>query len=87
MLSLAEIDLQLATINAAISDLIAGKRVTRLEIGSGNFKRTYAFQEITLESLQAIRADLLEQRAQYSQETPVFRQYASIPLVVRKDIF
>lgn len=87
MLPLDEARKQLTTLNAAISDLIAGKRLTSLRIGSGNFQREYKYQEITLETLEAMRQDVLQIIYSYEGTKPVFRTNASIPLLVGKDLF
>lgn len=85
---LDEAKAQLKTVQVAISDLIAGKSVTQLRIGSGNFQREYKYwkPDTLLNTLLELRNDLNLIIASYSTATPTFRTNASIPLVSRKDI-
>lgn len=87
MLPLEEAQAQLTTVQVAISDLIAGKRLTSLRIGSGNFQREYKYQEISIDALYALRDELMQIIASYTQTLPTFRQHATIPLVVNKDLY
>jgi len=83
-MSLAEAQQQLATVNAAIQELLAGKRVTQLRIGSGSFQRMYVYQEINLETLYSLRQDLMEVIASYSDAAPKFGSNLNFPLKVSK---
>ncbi|MCK9622610.1 MAG: hypothetical protein M0R47_19000 [Methylobacter sp.] len=86
-MTLAEAEAQLLTVNTAISDIIAGKRVTQLRIGSGNFQREMKFSEITIEALKELRSELMEIINSYNNVAPVFRTNATIPLTVGKDLY
>ena len=85
---LTEATTQLATVNAAIQDLVAGKRITELRVGSGSFAQMYKYQEITMDNLRQIRSELLEVINIYNQQSgalPVFAKNMQIPMVVQKD--
>ena len=49
-----EAELQLSQVNAAIEQLLLGKRLSKLEIGSGTDKHVYEMTEISLEGLKAL---------------------------------
>lgn len=83
-MTLAEAQSQLATVDAAIDEMVRGKRRVRLEVGSGDFRRVYQNQEITLETLQALRAELLQIINGLTEVTSTFRANCSIPLIVTK---
>lgn len=85
---LAEAQAQLLTVNTAIQNLISGQRITELSVGSGAFKQMYKYQEITMDNLRQIRAELLEVINIYAQQNgslPVFAKNMQIPMVVQKD--
>jgi hypothetical protein len=84
-MTLSEAQLQLTTINAAIQDIISGKRITQLRIGSGDFQRLYHYSEITIESLTTLRSEIRNIINTLTPDVkPVFRTNATIPLVVHK---
>jgi len=83
----AEAEAELLIVNAAISDLIQGKRITQLQVRSANFQRLYGYQEITLEGLKAYRDELLGIINSLTDELPTFRKNTTIPLIVKKDRF
>lgn len=89
--SLADAQAQLLTVQAAIQSLIAGKRVTDLKIGSGQFIRQYTYQEITLDSLRDRQTELLADINYWSglvsNALPNFAGNKTIPMMVRKDYF
>jgi len=87
--TLVDVEAELVTVNAAIQQLMQGKRVTQLEVGSGNFRRRYNYQEISMDSLKALRDELIAERDSLSitPVAPTFRTNATIPMVVGKDIF
>ena len=87
-LSLAEAQSELLTINAASADLLANKRIIHFEIGSGNQRRVYKNWDSPslLADLQSYQKELLETISSYTTITPTFRNNATIPLVVRKDL-
>jgi hypothetical protein len=75
----------LAKVNIAIEDLLLGKRVTEYKIASADFNRFYRYEELSLDSLTAFRADLRSYISSIdSTAVPVFRSNTCIPLVVRK---
>ncbi len=88
-MTLAEAEAQLVTVNAAISQLISGKTVTELHVGSGAFQRFYKYQEISLESLIALRNELLATIAVLSPTppAPVFAVNMSFQNIIRKGSF
>lgn len=89
-LPLEEAQAQLTTVNAAIQQLIDGKRISELRVGSGQFARQYKYQEITMDSLRQLRAELLEViniYAKQSGQLPVFARNMQIPMVVGKDYY
>jgi hypothetical protein len=84
-LTLTEAQIQLSTVNAAIQDIISGKRVTELRVGSGEFQRMYRYEEVSLESLIDLRNELRNTINTLTPEVkPVFRTNATIPLVIHK---
>ena len=84
-LTLAEAQAELALVNIAIQDVIAGKRVTELKLGNAEFANWYKFTDTPLEDLRAYRQTLLDRIASLSPDAiPVFKANACIPLVVRK---
>lgn len=86
-ITLTEAQSQLASINAAIEQLVQGKRVTQLVVGSGSFRRQYTYQEISLEMLKELRDDLLKTIDVLEPATPNFKSNMTIPMLVGKDIF
>ena len=87
-MTLAEAQAQLLTVNAAIEQLINGKRVTELKVGSGAFQRAYRYQEITMDSLLALRDELLATIASLSPTAlPTFTTNMSFQHIVRKGSF
>jgi hypothetical protein len=87
-MTLAEAQAQLTTVQAALSSIIAGNRLNRLEVGSGAFKRVYQYQEITVDELKKLQQELLAIIDSLSPTTlPTFRANATIPLIVQKDIY
>lgn len=86
-ITLEEAELQLATVQAALQDFVSGKRLTRLEVGSGNFRRIYQYSEISYENLIAMRNELQGIVDMLTPAEPSFRTNCSIPLVVKKDRF
>lgn len=83
--TIAEVQKDLNTVNAALQEMIAGRRITEFRIGSGSLARLYKFQEITLETLQGIRAGLLQELALLdNSDNLVFRKNCNIPLVTTK---
>jgi len=86
-LPIEEARAQLLTVNVAISDLVAGKRIVELRVGSGNFQRLYRFGDVNLETLKALQSELLQVISTYDNSKPVFRTNATIPLIVGKDLY
>ena len=84
-ITLDEATAQLLTVNTAISDLISGKRLNELRIGSGATQRMYRYSEITLEAMYLERADLRSIIASLQPTLrPTFRTNTNIPLFVSK---
>jgi len=84
---LEELEVQLSTVQAAITALLQGKRLTSLRVGSGTFQRLYTYQELDLEHLIDLRDGLLEAIADRYPDEVRFRTHAHIPLLVSKGIF
>lgn len=83
--TILDVQTELTTVSAAIQDMIAGKRITELRVGSGDFARLYRYQEITLENLQAIRDALIQELADLNGEGILqFRNMSSVLLKVTK---
>lgn len=85
--TIAEVQAELTTVNAALQNLISGKRLTKLEIGNGEFKRSYQYQEITFDMLKGEQQDLLSELATLealSSNSIKFRNNSNIPLSVTK---
>jgi hypothetical protein len=83
--TIAEVQADLTTVNAALQNLIAGKRITQLRFGSGDFARQYQYQEITYDVLKAEQADLTQELAALQSEPQMqFRTMSNIPLTVSK---
>ena len=81
----SEVQDDLSTVSAALQDLIAGKRITHLRVGSGDFTRNYQFQEITYENLRALKGELLQELAAINSTPQLqFRTMSNIPLNVTK---
>jgi hypothetical protein len=82
----AEIKVALDTVNTAIAQLLSGKRVLELRVGSGNFFRQFRYGEVTLDALKEYRTELMQmlQTIDAANATPSFRTYATVPLVVKK---
>jgi hypothetical protein len=87
ILPLEEAKTQLITVNAAIQNLIEGKRISELKVGSGGFQRLLRYQEITIDSLREIQKELLVLIDSYEPTKPKFRTNAHIPMIVTKDIY
>ena len=86
-LPLAEAQAQLITVNAAIQNIISGKRIAELRIGSGDFQRTLRYQEVTFDELKILQQELIITIDSYAPATPVFRTNAHIAMVVKKELF
>lgn len=86
-LPLEEAKTQLITVNAALQNIISGKRISELRIGSGDFQRTLRYQEVTFDELKILQQELLITVDSYAPAIAVFRTNAHIPMVVGKDIF
>jgi hypothetical protein len=83
--TLADVQAELVTVNAAIQQIISGQRLTELRIGSGDFLRVYKNQEVSLDQLYAIKADLQVEEDSLSTNTGlIFRRDSNVPLVVTK---
>ena len=83
-MTLEEAQLELSKVNSAISLLVAGKQLNMLQLGSGAFTRRYGYKEISLEELKSYRNELMDIINSYNQSDPTFRDFATIPISVRK---
>ena len=68
---LAQVQADLAKVQAASMDLVLGKRVGRLTVGAGELHREYEYQELTIQFLQYMEGRLKERLAMLSK--PLFR--------------
>jgi len=84
-MTIQEVQVQLTQVNIAIQDLIMGKSISELKLGSGEFSRWYKFGDVTLDSLRAYRRELLNLLNTLTPDVkPIFRTNSCIPLVVNK---
>lgn len=95
VLSLADAETELASVNAAISALYtsiaSGGGVTRMTVGSREFSRTYEFAspEKLLQALQERAAYLRNYIATFSltdTDVPKFTAFSNIPMIFRKNL-
>ena len=84
--TIAEVQAELTTVNAALQELITGKRLTQLRIGSGEFARLYQYQEITFDTLKTEQQDLTMELAtlEAAGQALKFRATSYVPLTVNK---
>lgn len=80
----SEIQTAISTVNTAIAQLLSGKRVLELRVGTGNFFRQFRYGEVTLEALKEYRAELVQMSLAYTLAAPTYRTHGSIPLIVKK---
>jgi len=81
----ANVEAELATVNSAIGSVMSGEKINELVIGSGEFQRTYKFQQVNLDSLLILRTELTNELFAYLPDAePTFRAFGSIPLVMGK---
>jgi hypothetical protein len=85
-MTLEEVDIEIVRIQKAIGDFMSGKTITKLEIGTGHTRRTYEYNQITLESLLAYRNELFRMKSALSPIEPTFAKFSNFPLVVEKDL-
>lgn len=71
-----ELRAQLATLNSAITETLNGARLTKLVVGSGDFKREYNYAECSLEMLKRERTVVQQKLAAISTVEPVYRNTA-----------
>lgn len=81
-----EIQADLDIINAALQELVSGNRLTRLQLGSGEFSRVYEFQDLTYDNLKQEKTELQAEldTLTATNNTMSFRKTGSLPLVVTK---
>ena len=83
--TIAEVQADLTTVNSALQNLISGKRITLLRLGSGDFARQYQYQEITYEVLKAEQNELTQELAALQSVSQLqFRTMSNVPLTVSK---
>jgi hypothetical protein len=88
-MTLAEAEAQLLTVNAAIEQLIQGKRLTKLVVDSGQGKREYTYQEISMQMLQTLKVELqavVNALTPGTPAAPVFATNMSFEHIVRKGV-
>jgi hypothetical protein len=84
-MTLIEAEAQLVQVNIAIQDIIMGKAISELKVGSGEFSRWYKFQDVTLDNLCSYRTELRNIiNALTPSAIPLFRTNACIPIITRK---
>lgn len=83
-----EIQADLDIVNSAIQNLISGKRLTQLRIGSGDFARLYQYSEISYDVLKGLKDELTQELATITIESDgiKFRKQSHVPLTVKKFI-
>ena len=87
-ITLAEAQAQLATVQAAINQLLIGKTVTELKVGSGPFQRVYKYQECSMDNLLQLKDELLSIIAALSPATlATFGTNRSFQHIIRKGSF
>ena len=82
--TIIEIQTDITNVNAAITALLTGNKLLELRVGSGDFARLYRWQDVTLDSLYAMRKSLYEELAAITLEAPTFYVGKTVPLVVRR---
>jgi hypothetical protein len=83
--TILEVQAELTTVSAAIQELITGTRLTQLRVGSGDFARLYTHQEVSLENLQEIKQQLLQELADLENtDGIVFRTNSNVRTITRK---
>jgi hypothetical protein len=79
-----EIQTDITNVNAAITAVLTGNKLLELRVGSGDFARTYRWQELSLESLYAMRTSLYEELATVTIETPTFTLGKTVAMFTRR---
>lgn len=74
----------LLLVNAAIDQMIQGKRITRLEVGSQEFRRVYDYENVSLTDLKEMQKELLEIINTAEDAMPTYRSGGTIPLIVSR---
>jgi hypothetical protein len=69
-----ELQAQLSIVQTALGQLMANQRPTRVDLGSGEFRRTYIMAEVTYENLVEERKRI-ESKLALLQETANVREY------------
>lgn len=84
--TITEVQAELNTVNSALQELISGRRLTQLRIGSGEFARLYQYQELTFDALKQEQQNLLDELAilENASSSLQFRGTSFIPLTVSK---
>lgn len=63
-----ELQQQLLQINTALQQLISGERITRVEVGSPEFRKVFEHAEVTIEALQNERNTVQRKLKLFSAE-------------------
>lgn len=82
-----QLQLELDQVNLAITEILSGKRLSRLRIGDSSFTRDYTFNPQPLEELTNHRKDLLAAIHALDVEfTPNYNQHSHVRNLVVKRI-
>jgi hypothetical protein len=73
MLTLEQAQTDLVAVETAWTELLKGKRVSRLSLGTGSSRRDYTSQEINQTLLMKERDRLQKLIAAWTNEKPVYR--------------
>jgi hypothetical protein len=79
-----EIQTDITNVTAAITALLNREKFIEFKIGSGDFARTFRWQEVSLESLISTRKLLYEELDGLTTETPTFSVGKTVPMFVRR---
>jgi hypothetical protein len=82
--TITEIQTDITNVNAAITALLTGNKLLELRVGSGDFARTYRWQELSLESLYSMRTSLYEELTTVEVTTPIFSVGKTVPMFTRR---
>jgi hypothetical protein len=82
--TIIEIQTDITNVNAAITAVLTGNKLLELRVGSGDFARTYRWQELSLESLYSMRTSLYQELATVTIETPTFTLGKTVAMFTRR---
>jgi hypothetical protein len=84
-ITLEQAQADLVVVNSALSELIQGKRRSKLQLQTSDFNRVYEMQDITYDNLVAERTRLegiIASLTPIAETVPKFRPNTSFPLNV-----